>query len=55
MDLRLGDAAAALEEVEIAAVVGLPDMLGEEPVVAAWIIPLRRRPGSQPLGDFAFT
>src|SRR5687768_1624146 len=51
MDLRLRDAAASLEEVEIATLVGLPDVLSEQAVVAARIIPRRRRPRPQALGD----
>src|SRR5262252_1673366 len=46
VDLGVGRGCGALEEVEIAAFVGLPDVLGEERAVAALEAPAGRLPGA---------
>src|SRR5437764_14417481 len=48
VDLRLGDAALAGEEVEVAALVGLPDMGAVHGAIAARVARRRRLPGGAP-------
>ena len=48
MNLRLGDALRAAQEIEVAALVGLADMLGKHRAVAARIFGRRRPPGGAP-------
>jgi len=50
MDLRFSDRLLAGEKIEIAALVGLADMLGEHRAVAARIMRRRRPPGGAPAG-----
>src|SRR5689334_20010421 len=42
----------ALQEIEIAALVGLADVLGEHRAIAARVFGGRRRPGGLPAGEF---
>src|SRR5215472_1998313 len=42
VDFRLGDTLGALEEIEVAAFVGLPRVLGEHLVIAARVVARRR-------------
>src|SRR3954471_2577066 len=53
---RLADRRAeiGLEEVEVAAVIGLLDMLGEHPAIAAFEAALRLLPGGASLVEFGF-
>src|ERR1700678_3692383 len=51
MYLRLGDACGAFEKIEVAAFVGLADMLRIHRAVAAGIAWRRRRPGGAPAGQ----
>src|SRR5262245_32263459 len=46
VDLGVGRGRGALEEIEVAAFVGLPDVLGEERAVAALEASRRRLPGA---------
>ena len=51
MNLRLGDLPLASEEIEVAAFVGLADMLREHRAVAANVMRRRRRPGGAAAGE----
>src|SRR3954470_2978369 len=46
--LGLGYRCGALEEIEVAAFVGLLDVLGEDHAVAAFVFPCRSLPGASP-------
>src|ERR1700730_18126936 len=48
MNFRLRDRRLALEKIEVAALVGLADVLGKHRAVAAQVMRRRRRPGGAP-------
>src|SRR5882672_4256828 len=50
--LGLGYRSGPLEEIEVAAFVGLPDVLGEDEAVAALVFPYRGLPGAFSLLQF---
>src|SRR3989304_2639455 len=54
VDLRFRHACGALEEIEIAAFVGLPDMARENSAVSAGAAGSRPFPGLAPSGEFRF-
>src|SRR5438876_410382 len=53
MNLRLGHRRLALEKIEVAALVGLADVLGEHRAVAARVFRRRLFPGSLAAGQLA--
>src|SRR5262245_3687602 len=51
VDFRLRHRSLSLQEIKVAALVGLADMLGKHRTIAAWIFRRRRFPGGLPPGE----